>query len=471
MNFKDWEASLAEGKNPCYKCRQSGRDEAGDNLFYYGEGEGYHCFSCGWTKPSDDFLEELEELEPQEYEYMATEWNEELYNQIKENSGVDSKNYRGIRTDISATLGVRYEYDTETGEVAKTFYPVTKGCLEKEIKDSLCGLKIREHPKKFYSVGSAGSDCDLFMQWKFRTHRGILVITAGEIDAMSAYQMLYDMHQRSGNAKKYDEIAVVSSTIGEGGTAKQVRQQYQWVDQFSKIIVLMDNDEAGRKATEEVVNVLPKGKAFVADLRYKDINEYLERGDEQAFINDFWGHRPYTLDGVKSSFDGFLEIEEEILKPRIPLPKYMHKLQENTGGGLARGAIHNIIAATGVSKTTHLRQIVYHMIMYTDLKPTIISLEETAARYNLELLQLHAGENFTFGKTGEEIIDYISTDRMVKLRQELIQNELGEPRYYIIDERSGDIKSIEKQMDLMYNKFGSEVFVIDVLSDLLRGSI
>lgn len=474
MTFNEWKASLVEGKNPCYRCRQNGGDSEGDHFTYYGEGKGGYCFnpSCNFTIPSEDYLEELEaNKEPQEYFYeMSKDFNEAVHEEIKRNTGVDSKGYRGIRADISRSLGVRYEYSEEDGSVVKSYYPVTENCLELGIPESLVGYKVRTHPKNFYSIGKVGKNSDLFAQWKFPTHNNILVICAGEIDQMSAYQMLLDAHNKRDKEGKWDEIAVVSSTNGEGGTAAQVRRQYQWVSQFSKVIVCLDNDEAGRKATEEVVKVLPRGKAFVMNLRYKDVNEYLVQGKEQEFIRDFWGHRPYVMDGVKSSFDGFLEIEEEILKPKISLPPYMHRLQYNMGGGISQGAITNIIAATGVSKTTHLRNIVYHIIMNTDLKPTIISLEETAAKYNLELLQLHAQENFTFGKSGQEVLEYINTPRMLQLRKELIENERGEPRYYIIDERSGNIKEIEKQMELMYKKHGSSVYVLDVLNDLLRGS-
>src|SRR5699024_2719226 len=47
-----------EGTNPCPKCRERGEDRAGDNFHFYGEGLGGHCFSCGYTIPSDEYVEE-----------------------------------------------------------------------------------------------------------------------------------------------------------------------------------------------------------------------------------------------------------------------------------------------------------------------------------------------------------------------------------------------------------------------------
>ena len=56
------------------------------------------------------------------------------------------------------------------------------------------------------------------------------------------------------------------------------------------------------------------------------------------------------------------------------------------------------------------------------------------------------------------------------MKQELCFNEDGTPRFYLIDDRSGSIKDLEKQIEKLYRKHGSKLFVIDVLSDLLRGS-
>jgi len=275
-------------------------------------------------------------------------------------------------------------------------------------------------------------------------------------------------YDKRGNTR-YDEVAVVSGVTGEGGISN-IQKHYEYFNQYNKIIIAYDNDPAGKKATEALVQVLPRGKVFIMPLRNKDVNEYLTKGMEKELISDFWAAKPHTPDGVKSSFDGFLDLKEELLRERITLPPYMHKLQYNLGGGYVRGATHNWIAATGVSKTTHVRNLVYHMIMTSGLKPTILSLEETAAKYNLELLQVHAKENFLFGKTGQEVLDYLETPRMQKLQKELMMDEDGTPRYFIIDERSGKIQAIEEQMEMLHKKHGSSIFVIDVLSDILRGS-
>jgi hypothetical protein len=467
-----------EHKTGCPKCISQGRDKKGENLHVYGLGDnkrhlGAFCFSssCGYTIPSEDWLEENRpiKIEDMEYELLSTEFNKEVHDGIKSITTFNSKGYRGISTETSKYFGVRYECSQETGDVVASYYPVTKGVTEGiPVGDAITGYKIRQHPKSFRAVGEVGKESDLFGMFRFQSHKGILVICGGEVDQLSMYQVLKEDYDKRGNTK-YDEVAVVSPTTGEGSIS-QIKYHYNYFKNFNKIIIAYDNDEAGRIATEATAQVLPRGKVFVMPLRNKDINEYIQKGMEKQLISDFWSAKPWTPDGVKSSFDGFYDIESELLRERITLPPYMHKLQYNMGGGFVQGATHNIIAATGVSKTTHVRHMVYHMIMNSGLKPTIISLEETAVKYNLELLQLHAKENFMFGKTGQEIIDYLKTPRMAKLQQELIMDENGQPRYYILDERSGNIKSIEDLIEMLHKKHGSEIFICDVLSDLLRGS-
>jgi archaellum biogenesis ATPase FlaH len=463
---------IATTKEQCPRCAEKGGDTSHDNLIIYDDGS-KHCFACGYTIPSEEWLKEnghvnLQELE---YELVGAEFNKEVLDKLKKNTSYDGKNYRGIEEKTSRYFGVMYKFNNETGEVESSYYPITKGIMEnKTVSEALTGFKIRKHPKDFSEcVGEFNNQSDLFMQWRFPTHRGMLIICAGEVDALSAYQILKEQHDKRKD-QKFDEIAVVSPVTGEGGAASQLRNHFEWLSQFSKIIICMDNDDAGREATKKIAEVLPKGKAYVLPLRYKDVNKYLEENDEASFINDFWGHKPWTPDGIKSSVDGFYEIKEELLRPKITLPEYMKVLQGMMGGGIAQGRIVNVISTTSSGKTSHVRRMVHHWIFNSPVLPTIVSVEETAAQYNIDLAQIHLKKNFTFGKSTEELVDFIESEEFLKARRELAVREDGSPRFMIIDEISGDISSIENQMETMFKKHGSKLFIIDVLSDLLRGS-
>ena len=55
-----------------------------------------------------------------------------------------------------------------------------------------------------------------------------------------------------------ETTAVVCSTLGEGGAWKQVQSRYEFFNQFEKIIVCMDADDAGKEGAEKICKVLPK---------------------------------------------------------------------------------------------------------------------------------------------------------------------------------------------------------------------
>ena len=456
-----------ERKGACVRCQREGRDRSCNNMHFYGLDEngkhkGGHCFSCGYTIPSEEHMEKSGFVYEynEEFDNMGSLFNNEIHDQIKSETGVDTKGYRGIRTDISKWFGVRYQYSEEDGSVVKSLYPCTKNY-------EITGYKVRNHPKDFRgAIGTVGAECDLFMQFRFKTHSGIILIVGGEIDALSSFQMLKDAQKDN----RFDPVAVVSSTIGETSAAKQIQHQYEWFSGAKKIIVAMDNDEAGKRATEAIVEVLPKGRVHVMNLRYKDPNEYLMNGKANEFISDFWAAKPYTPEGVKSAGESFDEIEEEILKPRITLPPYMHKMQEMMGDGIIQGRTVNIISFTSSGKSTHVNRMVYHWIFNSPVTPTIVSLEATAGQYMLEMLSIHLQQNFRWNSDTQELIEFLKTERGQQIKQELCFKEDGSPRFYLIDDRSGNIKDLEKQLEKLYRKHGSKLFVIDVLSDLLRGS-
>lgn len=463
-----------EGKVGCPRCMKNGGDDDQDNLHVYGlspdgKHKGAFCWACSFTILSVDKMEESGYTfeYDEEYEYMGLEFNDEIHQKLKKSTGLDPKGYRGITKETSQYFGVRYEYDETTGKVAKSLYPVTK-------QNELSGYKVRVHPKDFKNpLGETGKDCDFFGQHRFKTHSGICVIVGGEHDQLAAYQMLKPLQKD----KKFDEIAVVSATIGESGASKQAQGQYEWFSQFKKIVICLDNDDAGKAAAAELAEVLPKGKVFIMQTRRKDPNDYLwdkttdtVRDFSTEFVSDFWAAKPHTPAGVKSAAEAFDEIEEELDKARITLPDYMHVMQEMMGGGMIQGRIANIIADTSTGKSTHVNRMVYHWIFTSPVTPTIISLEATAGQYMLEMLAIHTEKNLRWTMSDADLKQFIKTEEGQRLKQELCFKEDGTPRFFLVDERGGTIKDVESQIEKMHKKHNSLLFVIDVLSDLLRGS-
>lgn len=452
------------GKNPCKKCQERGMDRSGDNFYFYGEGLGGYCHACGYTVPSDEYKErngfgyEYNE----EFESMsALDFNEEVHNKLKAETGLDSKGYRGIRTDISRYFGVRYQYSEVDGSVTKTLYPCTQNY-------EISGYKVRNHPKDFRgSMGTVGADADLFMQFRFKNPTNKTVIIAcGEHDALATFQMMSDFSDKKGYE---DKIAVVSSTIGESGSYKQFVKQYDWFDQFSKIIYIPDQDEAGIAAMHKISEVLPKGKMHVMNLPEKDANKMLIEGREKEFISAFYNAKPYSPDGVVGSSSLSQKIRESASMEKVPLPPFMHKVQSLMAGGIPLARIVNLGAASGAGKSTISEECVYHWIFHSPYRVGVVSLESDAGEYGLKLLSRHIGRKIDLIEDDDEKMELLDSPEVVQKEYELFHNENGTDRFHLVDERDGGVESLKKTVENLVIKCECKLIILDPLQDILDG--
>jgi archaellum biogenesis ATPase FlaH len=293
-------------------------------------------------------------------------------------------------------------------------------------------------------------------------------VVVGNCDAMSAHQMLEDY--RISRNSDFAPIPVVSSVVGETASYKQIQAQYEWLNRYDQIILIPDQDDAGQEAVEAISKVVPKNKLRICSLPEKDCNDMLTKGKHKQFIQAFYDAKMHVPVGVKTAADAFDSIPEELKMQRITLPSYMKRLQEMMGGGIKQGRILNVIADTSVGKTTHVRRMVYHWIFNSPVIPTIVSLEDTSGQYMLDLIGLHLEINMQWSWTEDQILDWLETEDGQRVKNEVCYKEDGTPRFFIIDERGGSISHIEEQMEMMYRMYDSRLFVIDVLTDLLRGS-
>ena len=452
-----------EGHQACPRCVSKGRDRSGNNLMVYGldsdeEHKGGFCFSCEYTIPSQKWLRENgQELEEEE-EIVGREFNAEIHKKLKEITGTHPKNYRGIREDISKPLGVRYEYASD-GSIFRTYYPVTKGY-------DIAGYKVREHPKEFAHpgpLGETGKECDLFGQFKYRNASGTILIVGGEHDQLAAVQLLKD----NDPAGKYPEIAVVSGTCGETSLHRQLQSQYNFLNQFKKIILCLDNDKAGQEAMEKCVKVLPRNRVYVMTLDCKDPNQALEDGKKDHFMTQFFKSKLYTPAGVYASnmlFEAALECMDAQI---ITLPAFMRVAANMLGGGLVREEITVILAKTSIGKTLLVNEVTKHIIVeHPEDVLGILSLEATYKKYSRNLLSsyLHIPLH---RKTPEER-EAILLDNEQRIRA-FYERPDGTPKFFVCDDRGASVESVKEKVLEMVVHYGVTILVIDPYSDLLSG--
>lgn len=407
----------------------------------------------------------MESKEKEKVEVKPTVENSEAMDieEVKElirSTGYVSHGYRGIRDEINKFFGHLSKLDDQ-GNVIARYYPETNN------NGKLTGYKCRNHPKDFShgKVGATGNKSQLSGQVKFKSPSKYVLYVGGEEDKAAAYQMLKDNRKD----QEFDSIPVVSPTSGEGSAAKQAAMQYDWFDQYDIIVIGMDQDEAGIKATKEIAAVLPKEKLRIATWSGKDPNKMLEDGKEKQFVREFYNAKEFVNSGISSSGDAEAGLEEFLTAPKIGLPPQLSKLQAAMRGGIkSTGSVVNIIGDTSIGKSFLSDTLIYHWLFNSPRVPTIVSLERTKEELTIDLLSMHLKKNLMWFTDGHDAVDYLNQPEVQVLKNELLYNEAGEPRFFIIDEREGDIELLKRQMEKSGKVNDSRLMVIDPLTDFLR---
>lgn len=331
----------------CPVCVSLGKDSSRDNLKVYSNGSEY-CFSCNKAiKLSDDLSSDKQTWS--EKDFFVTEYSKEDWFEDIQNYTTDPHGYRGLKKSTCDLYRVFHELE-QIGDqltVIKQYYPISK-------ENEFSGVKVRiVHPSKnFKAKGYCKADCDLFGQALFQASTSKwVVIASGELDALSAYQMLNDNREVD---SKFPVIPVVSGTAGEASSLKQYKNNYEFLDKFETIYIIPDKDEKGEEALHRVAQSLPKDKLKVIDLPAKDANAMLESGRSKDFVNAFWKAKFYSPAGIIGSDQIYEKMLEKATIKKVEFPPFLEKLNEKTAGGMPIGSIINITGGCVDGKTEFL---------------------------------------------------------------------------------------------------------------------
>lgn len=471
------------------KCCCPFHKERTPSLNIFDDTNSFYCFGCGQSGDEIEFVkeykgltfpnavkevcsilkltkEELMESKDKEKvaEKVAVENAEvmdvEEVKSLIQSTGYISNGYRGIRDEINKFFGHLTKVDGQ-GNVIARYYPETNN------NGKLTGYKCRNTPKDFShgNQGITGSKSQLSGQVKFKSPAKYVLYVGGEEDKAAAFQMLKDNRKD----QEFDSIPVVSSTVGELTAAKQAAQQYDWFDQYDIIVIGMDNDEAGRIAAKKIADVLPKEKVRIATWSGKDPNQMLIDGKEKQFVRDFYNAKEFISSGISSSGDAEAGLAEFLTAPKIGLPPQLSKLEAAMRGGIkSTGSVVNIIGDTSIGKSFLSDTLIYHWLFNSPRVPTIVSLERTKEELTIDLLSMHLKKNLMWFTDGHDAVDYLNQPEVQVLKNNLLYNEAGEPRFFIIDEREGEIELLKRQMEKSGKVNDSRLMVIDPLTDFLR---
>jgi twinkle protein len=239
----------------------------------------------------------------------------------------------------------------------------------------LVAQKVRYQDKDFTVLGDI-SQAGLFGQHLWRDGGKYIVITEGEIDALSVSQAVF------GN-----KWPVVSVPNGAAGAKRSLQKQLEWLEKFENIILLLDSDDAGRKAAASCVDLFTPGKCKIGSLPLKDANEMLKAGRVKELTDAVYGAKAARPDGILAGSDLWDTINTD---PGHGVDYPWPALTALTRGQ-RNGEIVLWAAGTGIGKSEVVSQVAYWNLMR--LKETVgyIALEENKRHTGLRMMNIHLG--------------------------------------------------------------------------------
>lgn len=305
--------------------------------------------------------------------------------------------------------------------------------------------KLRFRDKTFTVLGS-GKDLPLYGQWLWRDGGKMVVITEGEVDALSVSQV-------QGN-----KWPVVSLPSGATSAKKTIQRSIEWLLKFDHVVLMFDEDEPGKKAAQECAALFPAGRCKIARLPegYKDANDLLMAGKGKAIIDAIWGAKEYRPDGVVDGRDLWDEILRQEDSFSIPYP--WQGLDQKLLG-MRKGEIVTLTAGSGIGKSQVCRELAYHLLQQGE-GVGYIALEENAKKSSLGLMGIHLNKRLTISREG------VSEDELRKA----FDATVGSGRCFLF-KHYGSLESdnLLSKIRYMVQAGGCQWIVVDHLSIVVSG--
>lgn len=348
-------------KEQCKECAAEGRDTKHDNLHIYADG-GRWCIAGHGGQGFDSELAG----ENQEEEETITIKGDMLSGEYVELPS------RGISRDTC----IKYGYQVSRDPVCQiaNFFDVAKNVMMQ---------KLRFAGKRFEVRGDRTYNSVLYGSWLWTPDDRVFVtIAEGELDALSIAEVF--------NCR----YPVVSLPNGVGDAKKLIQKHKDYLSGFKYVVLAFDNDEPGRKATQECLEVLEPGTARVVNWgEAKDANELLQEGKHRQLQKSIYDAVEYIPEPIKTgdrllaTLDGYKTRTHE----------WPWKSANRTIQPIHVPGLYSIAAKPAVGKTSFVADLMRAYIS-TGSRVGVVSLEETiqkvllkmtSALKNIDLLSIH----------------------------------------------------------------------------------
>ena len=329
----------------------------------------------------------------------------------------------------------------------------------------LIGQHLRGPNKQFAWKGTA-KGAELFGQnlWK-STGGKRLVITEGEIDCMTVNQVLNGTWP------------VVSIPNGAQSAAQAIKDNLEFVNSYSEVVLCFDMDEPGQKAALEVAELLPPGKCKIAKLPYKDANECLQNAQSKHLASAIWEAQAYSPDEILH-ISKVVDTIDTMAETRVyPFP--YDGLSEFLIGQRS-GEISLWCSGTGSGKSTILRELRHHHLE-EGRSVGCIMLEESPQETLDDMISLMLNKpvrairacrmmNDLRIKMGKKPINMSVVDDLSEEEYNGARDKLCQTNFYVYDHLGNNaMQNLLARMEFMAVSLKVDIIVLDHITAAAAG--
>lgn len=411
-------------KEACPKCGSR------DNLARYSDGHG-HCFGCSHYEPGNGESPTIrrkpsvaEDFDPIIGEYEALP-------------------KRGLTEETCRHFGYQIGELPYKDDATDTWLK-KKAHIAPYYKDGVLVAQHFRDSKKEFPWRGTSKGVELFGQHLWRDGGKKVVITEGEIDAMTVSQL-------QGN-----KWPVVSIPCGVKSAARSIKDNLEWLERFDEVILMFDMDVQGHEATMECAPLFTPGRCKVASLPLKDANEMLKKGRGAEVVAAIWGAKAYRPDGIQSVADLF---EEAIKDIEWGTAWWLDALTQLTYGR-RKGECYAFGAGTGIGKTDWFTQSISYDANVLGLTVGLLYLEQPP----VETLRRVAGK-----LTGK--VMHVPGKATVEERREAMTRLRDDDRIHFYNSTgAAPWETIKAKIRFMVVALGCTSIYLDHLTALVAGA-
>ncbi len=306
------------------------------------------------------------------------------------------------------------------------------------------------YPDKSFSWSGKSKEAVPFGMNQWRSGGKRIYITEGELDCLSVAEA---------TDGKYP---VISINNGAQAAKKDLMKYIEFLSSYEEVVLWFDNDDPGRKATQEVASLFRPGQVYTcSNPSYKDANELLKEKGKAGVLKTYYEKRTFAPDGIVNANDGgFDEFMSDSKSDEVYSTPF-HNLT------ISKGAITTIVSGSGMGKSTLTRELGYDLLVNKRLNVGHVALEENNAVSKRAYVGIHLNKQLVKKTNWSEFKN--DPENLPKLK-EGYEAVIGTNRLFLYN-HFGSLDSDNLLSKLRYLAVGAccDIIILDHISIVVSG--